>query len=147
MLRATQIRTYDGRAVLVPNGEVFTSRVTNNTESPVRRGSVAVPVGYDADLKTVVETILEAALKAEGVLADPAPAVRITELSNAMQLEARFWTDSRRNDFVLTASNVRSRIVESFKIKGLSLPDPGVRVLVPRPPDAFKPETGYREQD
>ncbi|SDS33588.1 Mechanosensitive ion channel [Halopseudomonas xinjiangensis] len=147
LLRATQIRTYDGRAVLVPNGEVFTSRVTNNTESPVRRGSVAVPVGYDADLKTVVETILEAALKAEGVLADPAPAVRITELSNAMQLEARFWTDSRRNDFVLTASNVRSRIVESFKIKGLSLPDPGVRVLVPRPPDAFKPETGYREQD
>ncbi len=30
-LRATQIRTYDGRRVLVPNAETFTSRVTNNT--------------------------------------------------------------------------------------------------------------------
>ncbi|MBW3633481.1 MAG: mechanosensitive ion channel family protein, partial [Chloroflexi bacterium] len=29
-LRATQIRTYDGRLVLVPNADVFTSRVTNN---------------------------------------------------------------------------------------------------------------------
>ena len=36
-LRATQIRTYDGRLVLVPNGEVFTSRITNNTASPLRR--------------------------------------------------------------------------------------------------------------
>ncbi len=33
-LRATQVRTFDGRLVLVPNGEVFTSRVTNNTASP-----------------------------------------------------------------------------------------------------------------
>ncbi len=36
-LRATQIRTYDGRRVLVPNAETFTSRVTNNTAAPVRR--------------------------------------------------------------------------------------------------------------
>lgn len=38
--RATYIRTYDGRLVLVPNGEVFTSRITNNTASPLRRASV-----------------------------------------------------------------------------------------------------------
>src|SRR5690606_22039946 len=37
-LRATQIRTYDGRRVLVPNAETFTSRVTNNTAAPIRRG-------------------------------------------------------------------------------------------------------------
>ena len=36
-VRATHIRTYDGRLVLVPNGEVFTSRVTNNTASPAPR--------------------------------------------------------------------------------------------------------------
>jgi len=39
-LRATQIRTYDGRRVLVPNAETFTSRVTNNTAAPIRRGQV-----------------------------------------------------------------------------------------------------------
>lgn len=47
-LRATQIRTYDGRAVLAPNGEVFTSHVTNNTESPIRRGAIEVPLGYES---------------------------------------------------------------------------------------------------
>ncbi|UAW96919.1 mechanosensitive ion channel family protein [Halopseudomonas nanhaiensis] len=146
LLRATQIRTYDGRAVLVPNSEVFTSRVTNNTESPVRRGSVAVPVGYEVELKTAVETILDAALAAEGVLATPAPTVRITELQDSIHLEARFWADSRRSDFVLTASNVRRGIVQAFRAAGIGLPEPGVRVLVPRPPDAFKPDTNSKEE-
>ncbi len=49
-LRATQIRTYDGRLVLVPNAELFTSRVTNNTASPVRRAVVSLYLGYDADI-------------------------------------------------------------------------------------------------
>ena len=39
-IRATHIRTYDGRLVLVPNGEVFMSRVTNNTASPLRRAAL-----------------------------------------------------------------------------------------------------------
>ncbi len=45
-VRVTHIRTYDGRLVLVPNGEVFTSRVTNNTVSPLRRASVFVYLDY-----------------------------------------------------------------------------------------------------
>lgn len=49
-LRATQIRTYDGRAVIVPNAELLTSRIVNNTAAPVRRGSVELGLGYKADL-------------------------------------------------------------------------------------------------
>ena len=36
-LRATQIRTYDGRLVRIPNADLFTSHITNNTASPFRR--------------------------------------------------------------------------------------------------------------
>jgi len=135
-LRATQIRTYDGRAVLVPNAEVFTSRVTNNTASPMRRGTVEVPLGYDSDLKSAVETMREAAHKANGVLDEPPASVRVRELKqDDIILEARFWTDSRRTDFVSTSSNVRAAIVEAFKAAHIGLPDPDVRVLVPRQPE------------
>ena len=132
-LRATQIRTYDGRAVLVPNSEVFTSRVTNNTESPVRRGTIEVPLGYESDLKTAVKTVREAAQKADGVLDEPATSVRVRELKqDDIILEARFWTDSRRSDFVSTASHVRASVIEAFKAAGIGLPDPDVRILVSR---------------
>ena len=58
-LRATQIRTYDGRLVLVPNGEVFTSRITNNTASPLRRASVYVYLGYKTDTGRALSLILD----------------------------------------------------------------------------------------
>ncbi|MBI3797375.1 MAG: mechanosensitive ion channel [Deltaproteobacteria bacterium] len=57
-VRATHLRTYDGRLVLVPNGEVFTSRVTNNTASPLRRASVFVYLDYHQDLERALSVIL-----------------------------------------------------------------------------------------
>jgi small conductance mechanosensitive channel len=138
-LRATQIRTYDGRVVLVPNAEVFTSRITNNTAHPVRRGTVELFLGYDSDLKTATTVIREATQTIEGVMADPPASVRVQELGqDDIVVEARFWTDSRRSDFVLTTSEVREAIVTALKDAGIGLPDPDVRVLVPRQPEKWR---------
>lgn len=136
-LRATQIRTYDGRAVLVPNGEVFTSRVTNNTESPIRRGTVEVPLGYESDLETVMEAVRAAVQSVAGVSEQPAASVRVRGLGpDGIWLDARFWTDSRRADFVSTASAVRASVVAAFKRENIGLPNPDVRVLATRPGQA-----------
>lgn len=135
-LRATLIRTYDGRVVLVPNAEVFTTRVTNNTESPVRRGVVEMPLGYDSNLKSAAEIMRAAAQAASGVLDTPPAKVRVRELKqDDIILEVLFWTDSRRSDFVSTSSNVRAAIVEAFKAAHIGLPDPDVRFLVSRSPE------------
>lgn len=132
-LRATQIRTYDGRAVLVPNAELFTSRITNNTWAPVRRASAELFLDYQADLRKAVEIILETLRDTEGVLSEPEPSVRIRELGPfGMRIEARFWTDSRRSDFLLTTSRVRIGITESLKAKDIPLPNP-IRSFIPNP--------------
>jgi small-conductance mechanosensitive channel len=142
-LRATQIRTYDGRVVLVPNADLFTSRIINNTAHPVRRGSVELYLGYDQDLRRAVEVALEAAQKAEGVLEEPPASVRVRELGqDDITVEARFWTDSRRSDFLATTSNVRGAIVDALKDAGIGLPDPGVRALAPRRPDKWREALG-----
>lgn len=136
MLRATQIRAYDGRVVLVPNAEVFTSRITNNTASPVRRGGAALPLGYDSDLPRALDTIRAAAQGAAGVLAEPPASVRVRELGpDDIIVEARFWTDSRRSDFVATASTVRREIVAALKAAHIGLPEPDVRLLAPHNPE------------
>jgi small conductance mechanosensitive channel len=137
MLRATQIRTYDGRAVLVPNAEVFTGRITNNTAAPVRRGNVLLYVGYGEDLPAALDVVRDATARAEGVLPDPPASVRVRDLTeNDILLEARYWADSRRTDFMDTASAVRRSIIAALKSAGIGLPDPAVRVVVPRQPEA-----------
>ena len=132
-LRATEIRTYGGRLVLVPNAELFTSRLTNNTASPVRRGRVRLFLGYDADARRAMEVIRQAAAGAEGVLADPRAGVRIVDLGqDDLELEVRFWADSRRSDFVATRAAVRAAVVEAMRRAGIPLPDPDTRFLATR---------------
>jgi small-conductance mechanosensitive channel len=145
-LRATAIRTYDGRLVLVPNAEVFTSRVTNNTASPVRRAIVVLFLGYDADLRHAMNVVRDATAGTPGVLTEPPVAVRVAELGqDDIILETRFWTDSRRSDFTATRALVRSRTVEAMRAAGIRLPEPDVRFLVPRQRQRKRP--ALREED
>jgi small-conductance mechanosensitive channel len=131
-LRATQVRAYDGRVVLVPNAEVFTSRIVNNTADPIRRGSVEVTLAYEADLALARRVLLTAALEAEGVLPEPPPSLRARELSSdGIRLEVRFWTDSRRSDFLAATSAVRESAVAVLTENAIPLPRPVVELVSP----------------
>jgi len=124
-IRATHIRTYDGRLVLVPNGEVFMSRVTNNTASPLRRTSVFVYLEYEEDINRAMAVILKAMSGVPGVASHPAASIRLRELTaEHLQIEGRFWTDSIRAKLRLTASDVRVAIVNALEKEGIALPDP-----------------------
>ncbi len=132
-LRATQIRTYDGRRVLVPNADTFTSRVTNNTAAPVRRGQVVCYLGYDVELQKVLRVLEEATLRADGVIAEPQPSVAIREMGQSeLAFQVQFWCDSRRSDFMLTASRVRANLIDALRAAGIALPGPAVHQVVLR---------------
>lgn len=127
-VRATHIRTYDGRLVLVPNGEVLMSRVTNNTASPHRRASIFVYLEYTEDYQRASAVILRAAATVPGVVEHPAPSMRLHDLTpEHVHVEARVWTDSRRTDFMNTASAARVAILAALVKEGIKLPDPKER--------------------
>lgn len=127
-LRATRLRAYDGRVMLVPNAAVFTSRIINNTADPIRRGMIGIWLGYDVDLQAALEAIRQAIPTAAGVLDHPPPVVWVGELGqDDILVEATFWTDSRRADFKNTASAARAAILASLKTAGIPLPAPETR--------------------
>ncbi len=132
-LRATKIRTFDGAVVLIPNGDVFVSRIVKNTD-PVRRTDVRIMVAPDADLDRAVSVVLQAVGAVPGVLGDPLPSVRVAELRpDAAVLEARYWTDSRATDVLATADAARRAGVDALRAAGVELPAPGVRSAAPAP--------------
>ncbi len=121
-LRATQIRTYDGRVALVPNAEVFTSRIVNNTADPIRRGTAAMSLDYGTDLTALLPAILDAVKRTEGVLERPVTA-RIEDLeAGGALMVVGFWTDSRRSDFKDTASAVNLAIISALRLADVPLP-------------------------
>lgn len=132
-LRATQIRTYDGRLILVPNAQIFTSRVTNNTAAPMLRGAVLVFLHYGVDIGQALSTATAAAQKAPGVLAEPNVFVQVVELNkDGVILEVRYWTKSRRAEFIQTTSHVRHTVLAALKASSL-LPPNGAPIPVAAP--------------
>ncbi len=78
-LRATKVRAYDGRLVLLPNAEVFSSRIVNNTADPIRRGTITTMLDHATALRVAATVFTEAAAATEGVLPVPPPSMRVTE--------------------------------------------------------------------
>jgi small conductance mechanosensitive channel len=64
--RATFIRTYDGRRVVIPNADLFTDTVVVNTAFEHRRLEYDVGIGYSDDVDRARGVILEAVRSTAG---------------------------------------------------------------------------------
>ncbi|MEM8754957.1 MAG: mechanosensitive ion channel family protein [Pseudomonadota bacterium] len=119
--RATQLKTFDGRLVLIPNSELYTDTVVVLTHYPARRSEYDVGVGYADDIDEAREAILGAVKSVDGVLDDPEPAVMEWGLDASwVTLRARWWTDSRG------ALGPRRKVIRAIKLaldeKGIDMP-------------------------
>lgn len=53
----TKLTTTDGKVVVLPNGNLANSSITNATDSPIRRIDLIVGISYDADLREAKEVL------------------------------------------------------------------------------------------
>ncbi len=110
--RATIIKTYDGRRIVIPNSDVYTRSLIVNTAFPKRRSEYEVGIGFGDDIETARRVILDALGSVEGVEREPAADVIPWELdSSTVNLKVRWWTNSKRADVVV----VRGRVIETIK--------------------------------
>ncbi|WP_426060786.1 mechanosensitive ion channel family protein [Hymenobacter sp. B1770] len=130
--RATTIKTYDGRRVVIPNAELFTNAVTVNTAYDQRRLQYDVGIGYGDDIAQARALMLEAMRETEGVLQDPGPEALVMELAeSSVNIRARWWVNPPRQADVLDAQD---RVLEAIKNKlsanGIDLPFPTQQILL-----------------
>ena len=122
-LRATTMKTYDGRVVYIPNQEVFQASVINNTASPRRRSSVMVGIDYGEDIGEAIAVINRVLAEIKEVETNPNPDVLVSELAaSTVNLEVRFWVDSRRSGFLATTSRVAQAVKEALETAGIDMP-------------------------
>ncbi|MDJ0634369.1 MAG: mechanosensitive ion channel [Xenococcaceae cyanobacterium MO_188.B29] len=122
-LRATTMKTYDGRLVYIPNQEVFQASIINNTASPRRRSSVMVGIDYGEDIGEAIAIIHKVLENIEEVEATPEPDVLVKELAaSTVNLEIRFWVDSRRSGFLATTSKVAQAVKEALETANIDMP-------------------------
>ena len=128
--RATHIRTYDGRRIIIPNGDVYTKPVTVISAYDMLRSEYDVGIGYGDDLALAKDIALEAMRGVEGVLSDPAPDVLVWGLGeSAKNIRIRWWTSPKRGEVLRVRDGVLKAVAEAISSAGMDLPFPTQVVL------------------
>ena len=128
--RATTIKTYDGRRVVIPNAELFTGSVVVNTAFDCRRTEYEVGIAYGDDIPQAKAIILRVLHQIPGVLDTPAPDVLTVALADSsVQLRVRWWSLPSRGEVLSVQDVVITEIKAALNQGGIHIPFPMRHVL------------------
>lgn len=84
----------DQKTIVIPNGTLAGSSITNISKSGSRRLDIIVDIAYDADLQKAKRVLLAVAEQSAHRLESEPPAVLVQELAeSSVKLCVRVWTD------------------------------------------------------
>lgn len=132
-IRATFLRSPDGRRIVIPNATVYTSAVTVNTAYTRRRCEFVVGIGYEDDVQKAKDIILAILDRDIKILSQPAFSVNVTALADfSINLNVRWWVNTTETTTSASISEVQERVIAAFAEHHISIPYPVQEVKVYR---------------
>jgi len=129
-VRATMLRKDDGEAVLIPNGEMYSSPLTIRGAGKKRRMNLKFTLGFDTDIEKAKAAVLETLAKTGGVVADPKPNVYLTDFtSDGAVVTVQFWIDTNENKPLKIFDRAAIAILKAYNEAGLEIYPPGSMII------------------
>nr|WP_209492099.1 mechanosensitive ion channel family protein [Halolamina salifodinae] len=124
--RVTRVRTFDNELLTVPNSQLTDGVIKNPVAKDTLRLQFTFGIGYEDDVETATDIIVDEAERHPEILTDPAPSVRLTELADSyVGLRSRIWIDNpSRADFVKIRSEYVKNVKARFDEAGIEIPFP-----------------------
>jgi len=125
----TILTTVDNRTIIIPNGPLASSVVTNYSREETRRVDISVGVSYDASIPQVREALLSVASAHGKVLSDPAPFARVGELADSsVNFAMRVWVNTP--DYWDVYFDLTEQVKEELDRRNISIPYPQMDVHI-----------------
>ncbi len=125
-MRSTTIVTNDNIAIIVPNSDFISSKVTNwsFTDKKVRF-NIPVGVSYNEDPEKVRKILLQVADEEDNILKSPAPDVIFDSFGDSsLNFILRVWSKELTNKPGILRSLLYFKIFKRFKEEGIEIPFP-----------------------
>jgi len=124
-MRATTIRDFDRKELIVPNREFITGRLLNWTLSDnINRIVIEVGVSYQSDIEHARLVLLRVVRRHPEILKDPAPTVVFDGfLDSSLRLVARVFLSDLDNRLTVT-HELHSQILRAFRDAKIDIPFP-----------------------
>ena len=125
----TILKTPDNKTIIIPNGGLSTSAMTNFSTEPQRRVDFTFGIGYGDDIdkaKKVIEGLIAADAR---ILKDPEPFVAVSELADSsVNFVVRVWVNAA--DYWAVFFDMTENVKKAFDKEGISIPFPQTDVHV-----------------
>ena len=132
-IRATFLRSPDGRRIVIPNATVYTSAVTVNTAYQRRRCEFIVGIGYEDDVQKAKAVILKILDHDTKILSQPGFSVNVAALADfSVNLKVQWWVNTTETSTSASISEVQEMVVTTFAEHNISIPYPVQEVKVYR---------------
>lgn len=130
-LRTTNVRTFQGQKVLIPNKIMFQNPIINYTENGQRRVDLTVGVSYGEDLEFVQKIALQAIDTLDDILKDEKVQFFYTKFDeSSVNFTIMYWTDYSVDNLEFMEAQHRGIIAirKAFRENDISIPFP-IRTL------------------
>ncbi len=128
-LFTSTLRTPDNRAVIVPNGAIYSNTITNYSVLPTRRVDMVFGISYDDDLRRAKELLHQIIADEPRILAEPAPLIAVSELAqSSVNLAVRPWVKTA--DYWDVFFAITEQVKLTFDDNGISIPYPQMDIHV-----------------
>ena len=124
-IRATYLRSPDGRRIVIPNATVYTSPVTVNTAYQRRRCEFMVGIGYEDDVQKAKDIVLQILDQDSRILSQPGFSVNVTALADfSVNLKVQWWVNTTEVVTSSSISAVQEKVIRAFAEHHISIPYP-----------------------
>jgi small conductance mechanosensitive channel len=119
----TELATPDNVQILIPNGQIWGSSVTNYSFHETRRVDFLVGIDYGDDIDKAFDVLKGVIAKDNRCLADPAPQIVVGELADSsVNIIVRVW--SAGSDYWGVKFDLTKAFKESLEAAGITIPFP-----------------------
>jgi small-conductance mechanosensitive channel len=124
-IRSSQIHTFDGAEVIVPNGQLISQEVVNWTLSDkTRRIEVTSGVAYGSDVHQVRKLLLQVLQEHPDVIQSPPPLALFNAMGeSSLDFRLLFWTD-QFDEWLRIRSEVLFAVHDVLYANNISIPFP-----------------------
>lgn len=117
----TKLLTVDNKVIVIPNGMLSNSSLTNVTNTDKRRVDLVIGIGYESDIRTAKEAFYAVASEETARLPEEEPVVFVHELgASSVDIGVRVWV--KAEDYWSAKWRMTEKIKYALDEKGISIP-------------------------
>lgn len=119
----TILNTPDNKIIIIPNGGLSNSPMTNYSTMPTRRVDFTFGIGYQDDIDKTKSTLNRIISGDNRIMKDPEPFVAVSELADSsVNFAVRVWV--KASDYWGVFFDITEKVKKTFDDEDISIPFP-----------------------